>query len=131
MQKRAALYLRVSTNEQTTENQRLELARVAERSGWNIAAVYEDKGVSGAKGRDERLEFNRMLEDANRRKFDIVAAWSVDRLGRSLHDLLGSSMNCTSSAWIYTCTSRPSTRPLPRAGRCSACAGCLRSLRGH
>lgn len=89
MQKRAALYLRVSTNEQTTENQRLELERVANRSGWNIAAVYEDKGISGAKGRDQRPEFNRMQEDATRRKFDVVAAWSVDRLGRSLQDLLG------------------------------------------
>ena len=89
MQKRAAFYLRVSTGEQTTENQRLELARVAERTGWTIADHYEDKGVSGAKGRGQRPEFNRMIEDATRRKFDIVAAWSVDRLGRSLHDLLG------------------------------------------
>jgi DNA invertase Pin-like site-specific DNA recombinase len=89
MQKRAALYLRVSTNEQTTENQRLELERVAAHSGWNISAVYEDHGISGAKGRDQRPEFNRMLEDATRRRFDIVAAWSVDRLGRSLHVLLG------------------------------------------
>lgn len=88
MQKRAALYLRVSTIEQTTENQRLELTRVAGRSSWSIAAIYEDKGVSGAKGRGERPEFNRMLEDATRRRFDIVAAWSVDRLGRSLQDLL-------------------------------------------
>lgn len=87
MQKRAALYLRVSTSEQTTENQRLELVRVAQRSGWEIAAVYEDS-ISGAKGRAGRPEFNRMLEDATRRRLDIVAAWSVDRLGRSLHDLL-------------------------------------------
>jgi DNA invertase Pin-like site-specific DNA recombinase len=88
MQKRVALYLRVSTGEQTTENQRLELARVVERSGWNTAAVYEDT-VSGAKGRAERPQYDRMLKDATRREFEIVAAWSVDRLGRSLHDLLG------------------------------------------
>ena len=71
MQKRAALYLRVSTSEQTTENQRFELERVAQRSGREIAALYEDS-ISGAKGRDQRPEFNRMLEDAARRRFDIV-----------------------------------------------------------
>lgn len=88
MQKRAALYLRVSTGEQTTENQRIDLERVASKSGWTITAVYEET-VSGAKGRAERPQYDRMLKDATRREFDIVAAWSVDRLGRSLQDLLG------------------------------------------
>lgn len=88
MTKHAAFYLRVSTGEQTTENQHRELSRVAERSGWKVAAIYEDT-ASGAKGRDERPLYDMMLKDATRRKFDIVAAWSVDRLGRSLQDLLG------------------------------------------
>jgi DNA invertase Pin-like site-specific DNA recombinase len=87
MSKRAALYLRVSTGEQTTENQRIDLERVALRSGWSTVAIYEDT-VSGAKGRAERPQYDRMLKDATRREFDIVAAWSVDRLGRSLQDLL-------------------------------------------
>jgi DNA invertase Pin-like site-specific DNA recombinase len=87
MSKRAALYLRISTGEQTTENQRIDLERVALKSGWSIAAIYEDT-VSGAKGRAERPQYDRMLKDATRREFDIVAAWSVDRLGRSLQDLL-------------------------------------------
>jgi DNA invertase Pin-like site-specific DNA recombinase len=85
---RAAIYLRVSTNGQTTENQRLELERVAKQRAWEIVGIYEDAGISGAKGRDKRPEFDRLLKDATRGKFDIVAAWSVDRLGRSLQDLV-------------------------------------------
>jgi len=88
MTKRVAIYLRVSTDGQTTENQRLELEGVAQRSGWEIVGVYEDHGISGSKGRDKRPEFDRLCKDATRRKFDLVMAWSVDRLGRSLQDLI-------------------------------------------
>jgi DNA invertase Pin-like site-specific DNA recombinase len=87
--KRAAIYLRVSTTGQNTENQRLELERIAERRGWPVIEVYEDFGISGAKGRDKRPALDRMLKDANRRRFDLVMAWSIDRVGRSLSDLLG------------------------------------------
>jgi len=87
--KRAAIYLRVSTGGQTTENQRRELETVAKQRGWKIVATYEDAGISGAKGRDKRPGFDRMLKDATTGKFDILAAWSVDRLGRSLQDLIG------------------------------------------
>ena len=87
--KRAALYLRVSTkNGQTTDNQRLELEKVAEQKGWEIVAAYEDAGISGAKGRDKRPALDKMLNDAASRKFNLVAAWSVDRLGRSLRGLV-------------------------------------------
>ena len=86
--KRVALYLRVSTKGQTVENQRRELEAVAERSGWTVVAVYEDAGISGAKGRDKRPGLDRLLKDATRRQFDLIAAWSVDRLGRSLQDLV-------------------------------------------
>lgn len=85
--KRAAIYGRVSTYEQAIENQRRELEQVAERSGWQIVEVYEDHGVSGAKGRDQRPEYDRLCRDAARRHFDVVMSWSVDRLGRSLRDL--------------------------------------------
>jgi DNA invertase Pin-like site-specific DNA recombinase len=88
MTKRAALYLRVSTGEQTTENQRLELLAAAKRSGWEIVEIYEDAGVSGAKGRDKRPEFNRLLKGAVRCEFDVIMTWSVDRLGRSLQHLV-------------------------------------------
>lgn len=88
MTRRAAIYLRVSTDGQTTENQRRELAAVAERAGWQIVEIYEDAGISGAKGRDKRPAFDKLCKDAARRRFDVVAAWSVDRLGRSLQDLV-------------------------------------------
>ena len=86
--KRVALYVRVSTGEQTTDNQRLELEQVARRSGWQVVEVYEDAGISGANGREKRPAFDQMLKAAARREFDLVAAWSVDRLGRSLQHLV-------------------------------------------
>jgi DNA invertase Pin-like site-specific DNA recombinase len=86
--KRVAIYLRVSTDKQTTDNQRRELAAVAERSGWHVVQVFEDAGISGAKGRDKRPGLDAMMKAVNAREFDMVAAWSVDRLGRSLTDLL-------------------------------------------
>ena len=86
--KRAALYVRVSTDAQTVENQIRELRQVAERRGWDVVEVYRDAGISGAKGRNGRPGLDSMLKDASRRKFDIVMAWAIDRLGRSLSDLL-------------------------------------------
>ena len=87
--KRAAIYSRVSTDRQTTANQERELREVAERSGWEVVETYRDAGVSGAKGRDGRPGFDALCKDAARRKFDVIMAWSVDRLGRSLQDLVG------------------------------------------
>src|SRR5580700_875403 len=86
--KRIALYLRVSTSEQTTKNQRRELEAVAKRHGWKVVGVFEDAGISGAKGRDGRPGLDAMMKAVTRREIDMVAAWSVDRLGRSLTDLL-------------------------------------------
>ncbi len=86
---RVAIYARVSTNEQTTENQVRELTEWADRAGHEIVTIYDDNGVSGAKGREYRKEFDKLLKGAVRREFDLVAAWSVDRLGRSLQDLIG------------------------------------------
>src|SRR6478609_11348837 len=87
--KRAALYVRVSTDAQTVENQIRELRQVAGRRGWDVVEVYSDAGISGAKGRNGRPGLDAMLKDANRRKFDVVMAWAIDRVGRSLIDLLG------------------------------------------
>jgi DNA invertase Pin-like site-specific DNA recombinase len=85
---RVAFYVRVSTDGQTTDNQRAELQRVAGARGWDIVATFDDNGVSGAKGREHRKQFDALLRAATRREFDMVAAWSVDRLGRSLRDLV-------------------------------------------
>jgi DNA invertase Pin-like site-specific DNA recombinase len=87
--RRAALYLRVSTTGQTTENQQLELQQVARRIGVDITEIYCDHGISGSKGRDKRPAFDRLCKDAAQRRFDLIMAWSVDRLGRSLQDLIG------------------------------------------
>ena len=86
--KRAALYVRVSTDAQTLENQIRELRQVAKRRGWDVVEVYSDAGISGAKGRNGRPGLDTMLKDASRRKFDVILAWAIDRLGRSLSDLL-------------------------------------------
>ena len=91
MTKRVGLYLRVSTkNGQTVDNQRQAITdAISSRRGWIIAEEFADEGISGAKGRDKRPEFDRLLREVVRGKIDVVAAWSVDRLGRSLQDLVG------------------------------------------
>src|SRR4051794_21036562 len=87
--KRVALYARVSTDSQTTDNQLLQLRAVAERHGWTVVVEYVDHGISGAKGRDQRPQFDALCNAVTRKDFDMVAAWSVDRLGRSLQHLIG------------------------------------------
>jgi DNA invertase Pin-like site-specific DNA recombinase len=77
------------TGEQTVANQERELAEAAERHGWDVVATYRDEGVSGSKGRQGRPGFDRLCKAVVRREIDMVAAWSVDRLGRSLQDLVG------------------------------------------
>jgi len=86
--RRAALYARVSTGGQTVENQLRELRAVAERHGWQIVAEFSDKGISGAKGREQRPGLDKLLQAVARREVDIVLSVSVDRLGRSLQGLL-------------------------------------------
>jgi DNA invertase Pin-like site-specific DNA recombinase len=85
---RAALYLRVSTTDQDTERQERELRAAAAARAWEVIEIYEDNGISGAKDRTKRPAFDRLHKDAIRSKFDVVMAWSVDRLGRSLRDLV-------------------------------------------
>lgn len=87
--KRVALYTRVSTADgQTTENQSRDLHLAAERLGWEIVAHYTDEGISGAKGREKRPGLDALMKGIARREFDMVAAWSVCRLGRSLQHLV-------------------------------------------
>jgi DNA invertase Pin-like site-specific DNA recombinase len=86
--RRVALYARVSTDHQSMRQQVEALQEVASRAGWDVVEEFVDQGVSGAKGRTGRPAFDRMCRAATRREFDMVAAWSVDRLGRSLQDLV-------------------------------------------
>jgi DNA invertase Pin-like site-specific DNA recombinase len=87
--KRAAPYVRVSTDQQTVTHQLEALRGVAERRGWQIVETYTDAGISGAKGRDKRQGLDALLRGASRRRFDVAMARAIDRLGRSLIDLLG------------------------------------------
>ncbi len=88
MPKRVCLYARVSKTSQSVERQISELEIVAARNGWEIVDRYIDHGISGATGRDQRHELDRMMKDSTKRKFDVVMVWSIDRLGRSLQNLI-------------------------------------------
>lgn len=90
MTKRVAIYCRVSTADknQTVENQLRDLLAVAERQDWEIVATFCDEGISGAKGRDKRPAFDSLLKGVARKDFDLIAAFSVCRIGRSLPDLI-------------------------------------------
>jgi DNA invertase Pin-like site-specific DNA recombinase len=126
MKRRVGIYLRVSTDGQTTENQRRELEAVAARSGWEVVGIYEDAGVSGSNGREKRPGLDRLLKDATARRINMIAAWSVDRLGRSLQHLV-ELLNEPFTA-IYTCISKQSIRLLRQARPCSRCVAFLQSL---
>jgi DNA invertase Pin-like site-specific DNA recombinase len=86
--KRVGVYVRVSTDDQNLDNQIQVLTDVARQRGWQIVEVYLDQGISGAKGKDKRPGFRKLCKDANQGKIDMVACWAVDRLSRSLQDLV-------------------------------------------
>lgn len=90
MTKRVAFYVRVSTSAgQTVENQLRDLHAVAERSGWTVAHIFADEGISGKHGREKRPAFDAMMTAITRREINLVASWSVCRIGRSLQHLVG------------------------------------------
>ena len=86
--KRIALYARVSTDKQTCENQLQELRAIAERMNYTIVAEFIDNGISGMKTRQDRPALDQLMKSATQRKFDMVMCWSIDRLGRSLQNLV-------------------------------------------
>src|SRR6476660_1512717 len=98
-EKRPALYLRVSTGEQTVDNQRSELEAAAAARGWPVVAGYADEGISGAKGREGRPQLDLMLKDAVRRRFDVAMVWAVDRLGRGDQPSRAFPVHYVSSSW--------------------------------
>lgn len=83
---RAAIYARVSTNEQDPEMQLRELGEYCDRRGWKLSGEYIDTGISGAK--EKRPELDRFMADAHRRRFDAVVVWKFDRFARSVSHLL-------------------------------------------
>lgn len=85
---KVVIYGRVSTNDQTTENQLIKLKEIISINGWNLTDIYVDEGISGSKGRDQRPQFDRLCKDMVRRKFSRIMVWDVSRLGRSLQDLV-------------------------------------------
>lgn len=84
---RVAIYLRVSRDDQTVENQRSQLERVAQARGWTVVATYSDDGASGEAGRQNRVGLGKLLRDAAVGHIDVIAAWAIDRIGRSLSHL--------------------------------------------
>ena len=131
--RRAALYVRVSTSDrgQTVENQLRPLQEAAGRLGWIVVAVFRDEGISGTRGRDKRPGLDALLKGVARREFDVVAAWSVCRLGRSLSDLIGLLGELRSrdvDLYLHQQALDPAHR---RAGCCSACWACSASSSGR
>jgi len=96
---RAAVYARVSTSDQTCENQLLELRRYCEARGWQ-ATEYVDTGISGAK--DRRPALDQLMADAKRRKLDVVVCWKLDRFGRSLAHLINAIQTLTDAGVGFT-----------------------------
>lgn len=85
---KTAIYARVSTKQQNTDNQIAALKEVADKAGWQIDTIYTDEGISGAKGRKDRPALNQLMQAVMRRDIDRVMVWDVSRLGRSLQDLI-------------------------------------------
>jgi DNA invertase Pin-like site-specific DNA recombinase len=116
---KVALYTRISTDGQITDNQRIGLERVAAARVWQIAQLYDDSGVSGAKGRRSGYSSMRSSKPPGAENSTMVAAWSVDRLGRSLRDLIDFLNELRGLALLSICTSRQSIPPPRRAERSS------------
>ena len=88
MSNRCAIYSRCSTHDQNVSNQIIELKNIAERKGLTIVSDFSDEGISGSKGRESRTGFDNLIKGAVKKDFDTILVWSVDRLGRSLQDLV-------------------------------------------
>ena len=88
MTRKVAIYTRVSTLDQTVENQLIELRDHCSKMGWEIVKEYADKGLSGTLSRDKRPALNALIKDGYRKKFDAVVCWDISRIGRSMKELV-------------------------------------------
>ena len=113
-----AIYLRVSTSSQTTENQLLDLQKVATQNDWDVVGVYTDEGVSGKYGRDKRPQFDALMKDAYQKKFQVIMSWDVSRLGRSLKHLVEFMEERVLTCFYFK---MELIRPPHRVGQCLEC----------
>ena len=88
MTKKVVIYPRVSTLDQTIDNQLLELRDHCSKMGWEIVKEYADEGLSGTLSRDKRPALNSLIKDAYRKRFDQVVCWDISRIGRSMKELI-------------------------------------------
>ena len=88
MVRKVAIYTRVSTLDQTIDNQLIELRDHCSKMGWEVVKEYADEGLSGALSRDKRPALNSMIKDAYRKRFDLVVCWDISRIGRSMKELV-------------------------------------------
>ena len=114
--RRALIYARVSTTHQNSENQLQELREVARRSNWKIVDELVDNGISGAKGREDRPAFERLIQMVRKRQVDVVMTWSIDRLGRSIQHLV-SFMNEVQASNVDLFVSQQAVNTATPAGR--------------
>jgi DNA invertase Pin-like site-specific DNA recombinase len=88
MGRKVAIYTRVSTLDQTIDNQLLELRDHCSRMGWEVVKEYADEGLSGTLSREKRPALNALIKDAYRKRFDSVICWDISRIGRSMKELI-------------------------------------------
>ena len=88
MTTKVAIYTRVSTLDQTIDNQLIELRDHCSKMGWEVVKEYADEGLSGTLSRDKRPALNSLIKDAYRKRFDSVVCWDISRIGRSMKELI-------------------------------------------
>ena len=88
MTKKVGIYTRVSTLDQTIDNQLIELRDHCSKMGWEVVKEYADEGLSGTLSRDKRPALNSLIKDAYRKRFDSVVCWDISRIGRSMKELI-------------------------------------------
>ena len=88
MVRKVAIYIHVSTLDQTIDNQLIELRDHYSKMGWEIVKEYADGGLSGTLSQEKRPALNSLIKDAYRKKLDSVVCWDIWRLGRSMKELI-------------------------------------------
>jgi DNA invertase Pin-like site-specific DNA recombinase len=117
---KAVIYARVSTSNQTCDNQISALREVAKRHGWHIVRELKDEGISGTKGRSERPGWDALHRMVQKKEADIVLAWSLDRLGRSISELIGFMKELTAANVELYCEQQSLNTQTPSGRMCFA-----------